>query len=75
VGWVRAQRPLRDGLDESGAADVARALTSPEIHHLLLDVRGWVRARARARTEEWVVATLALSLLPLPDEDGHETRR
>ncbi len=71
VGWVRARGQLRDGLDESTAADLVWALTSPEVHHMLLDVRGW----DRARYEEWLRTTLELSLLPVIDQDGHHGRR
>ena len=65
VGWIRARGPLRDGLDLDTAVDVVWALTSPELHHMLLDARGW----DRARYEDWLRHTLELSLLP-PEGDG-----
>ena len=65
VGWIRARGPLRDGLDLDTAADVVWALTSPEMHHMLLDTRGW----DRTKYEDWLRTTLELSLLP-PVGDG-----
>ena len=65
VGWIRARGPLRDGLDLDTAADVVWSLTSPEMHHMLLDTRGW----DRGRYEDWLRTTLELSLLP-PGGDG-----
>lgn len=65
VGWVRARGPLRDGLDESTAADVVWTVTSPEVHQMLLDVRGW----DRAGYENWLRTTLELSLLQVNGED------
>ena len=60
VGWIRARGPLRDGLDLDTAADVVWSLTSPEMHHMLLDTRGW----DRTKYEDWLRTTLELSLLP-----------
>ena len=65
VGWIRTRGPLRDGLDLDTAADVVWALTSPEMHHMLLDTRGW----DRTKYEDWLRITLELSLLP-PVGDG-----
>lgn len=65
VEWIRARGPLRDGLEVDTAADVVWALTSPEMHHMLLDTRGW----DRTRYEHWLRATLELSLLP-PVDNG-----
>ena len=65
AGWIRARGPLRDGLDLDTAADVVWALTSPEMHHMLLDTRGW----DRTKYEDWLRGSLELSLLP-PLDDG-----
>ncbi len=62
VGWLRAHGPLRDGLDDATAADLVWTLTSPEVHHMLLDVRGW----DRPRYEDWLRTTLEASLLGPP---------
>ena len=65
VGWIGRRGPLRDGLDAQAAVDIVWALTSPEVHHMLMDARGW----DRATYEEWLRHTLELSLLP-PVGDG-----
>lgn len=51
---------LRPGLSADDAADTFWALTSPELHHLLVDQRRWSRKRYRT----WLVDTLAAQLLP-----------
>jgi len=43
VGWITARGPLRGGTDAARAADLLWTLTIPEVHHMLLDVRGWTR--------------------------------
>lgn len=64
VGWVRARGPLRPGVDERLAADVVWTLTSPEVHHMLLEIRGWSRQQYAA----WLRDSLERMLLPdLPD--------
>jgi AcrR family transcriptional regulator len=60
VGWIRARGPLRPGLDDAAAADVVWTLTSPEVHHMLLDARGW----SREQYETWLRQTLERALLP-----------
>ncbi len=60
VGWVHARGPLREGMDAATAADVVWTLTSPEVHHMLLEVRGWTREQY----ETWLRDTLERSLLP-----------
>ena len=60
VGWIAARGPLRPGLEQAAAADVVWTLTSPEVHHMLLEVRGWTRGRY----EEWLRQTLESALLP-----------
>ena len=49
--------PLR--LAEKEALETVWALTSPELHQLLVRVRGWSRARYRA----WLADSLAALLL------------
>jgi len=60
VGWIRARGPLRAGLDDATATDVVWTLTSPEVHHMLLTIRGWTRSQY----ETWLRETLEQSLLP-----------
>jgi AcrR family transcriptional regulator len=60
VGWLRANGPLRDGLDEDEAAATVWTVTGPDVHRLLVDDLGWDHERYRA----WVHATLAAALLP-----------
>jgi AcrR family transcriptional regulator len=50
--------PLR--LPEKEALETVWALTSPELHQLLVRVRGWSRSRYRA----WLADSLATLLLP-----------
>ena len=50
--------PLR--LPEKEALETVWALTSPELHQLLVRVRGWSRSRYRA----WLADSLAALLLP-----------
>jgi AcrR family transcriptional regulator len=60
VGWVRANGPLRAGLDDDTAAATVWTVTGPEVHRLLVDDLGWDHDRYRA----WVHATLEAALLP-----------
>ena len=60
VGWIRARGELRPGLDQAAAADLVWTFTSPEVHHMLLEVRGWTRAQY----ESWLEDTLVRALLP-----------
>jgi hypothetical protein len=50
--------PLRLGRDE--AAETVWALTSPELHQLLVRVRGWTRRRYC----EWLAHSIGSLLLP-----------
>jgi len=59
VGWIADRGPLRDGLDVATAADMVWTLTSPEVHHMLLEIRGWTREQY----ETWLRDTLERSLL------------
>lgn len=60
AGWLAENGRLRDGLTVSDAADIIWTLTSPEVHRLLRDGRGW----PRARFARWLEDTLARTLLP-----------
>ena len=60
VGWLRANGPLRPGLDEDAAAATVWTVTGPDVHRLLVDELGWDHDRYRA----WVRATLEAALLP-----------
>ncbi len=54
---LSANGPLR--LDEEAALETVWALTSPELHQLLVRIRGWSRRRYR----DWLAASLAELLL------------
>ncbi len=58
VDGLAANGPLR--LDADEALETVWALTSPELHQLLVRVRGWTRRRYR----DWLAASLAQLLLP-----------
>jgi len=47
-------------LQEDEAVETVWALTSPELHQLLVRVRGWTRQRYR----DWLATSLAALLLP-----------
>ncbi|HEX5641488.1 MAG TPA: hypothetical protein VFZ86_04005 [Thermoleophilia bacterium] len=53
-----ANGPLR--VSEQEAAETVWALTSPELHRLLVRLRGWSQRRYR----DWLAASLAELLLP-----------
>lgn len=59
VGWIAERGPLREGLDVATAADVVWTLTSPDVHHMLLEIRGWTRERY----ETWLRDALGHALL------------
>ncbi len=58
VDALAANGPLR--LEEDEALETVWALTSPELHQLLVRVRGWTRQRYR----DWLATSLAALLLP-----------
>jgi AcrR family transcriptional regulator len=60
AGWLAENGRLRDRLTVSDAADIMWTLTSPEVHRLLRDSRGW----PRARFARWLEDTLVRTLLP-----------
>jgi AcrR family transcriptional regulator len=60
VGWLHANGPLREGLDESEAAETVWTITGPDVHRLLVDDLGWDHEHYRS----WVHATLQATLLP-----------
>lgn len=60
VAWLAAKGPLRDGLTEDDAAAIVWAMTSPEVHGLLRDARGWSPERYVA----WLRESLDRILLP-----------
>lgn len=59
VGWVRANGPLRTGLDEETAAATVWTVTGPDVHRLLVDDLGWDHEQYR----DWVHHTLESALL------------
>jgi AcrR family transcriptional regulator len=58
VDALAVNGPLR--LKEEEAVETVWALTSPELHQLLVRVRGWTRQRYR----DWLATSLAELLLP-----------
>ena len=64
VDALAVNGPLR--LEEDEALETVWALTSPELHQLLVRVRGWTRKRYR----DWLATSLAELLLP---EGGSRT--
>jgi AcrR family transcriptional regulator len=58
VGWLAKNGPLREGVSLADAATIVWALTSPEMHHLLRDIRGWSRQRYVRWLEDSLVRTL-----------------
>ena len=58
VDALAVNGPLR--LEEDEAVETVWALTSPELHQLLIRVRGWTRQRYR----DWLATSLAALLLP-----------
>jgi AcrR family transcriptional regulator len=58
VDALAVNGPLR--LQEEEAVETVWALTSPELHQLLVRVRGWTRQRYR----DWLATSLAELLLP-----------
>jgi AcrR family transcriptional regulator len=60
VGWLRANGPLRPGLDENEAAQTVWTITGPDVHRLLVDDLGWDHEHYRS----WVHTTLEATLLP-----------
>jgi AcrR family transcriptional regulator len=60
VGWVAERGPLRDGVSEEEAAATVWALTSPDMHRLLVGDLGWSDDEYAA----WLDDTLVTKLLP-----------
>ena len=60
AGWLTKNGPLKSGISASDAATIIWTLTSPEVHQLLCDTRGW----SRARYIRWLTETLTATLLP-----------
>lgn len=70
VGWLRANGPLREGLDEDEAAATVWAITGPDVHRLLVGDLGWDEEHYQA----WVRSTLEATLLPLTRATPREER-
>lgn len=60
VQHLAAHSPLREGLDDAQAAEIAWTLTSPEVFRLLTVDRGW----SQERYVEWLGDSLTRLLLP-----------
>ena len=59
AGWIAASGQLREGISATEAATIIWTLTSPEVHRLLRDVRGW----SRRRYVRWLEESLTRLLL------------
>lgn len=55
--WMRERGPLRQGVDEASA--LVWTLTSPEVHHLLVEGWGW----SHAKYVDWLRTNLEAGLL------------
>ncbi len=60
VKSVAARGPLRAGLDEMRAAEIAWTLTSPDVFNLLTTDRGW----SKEQYSDWLGESLIRLLLP-----------
>lgn len=60
IGALAAKTPLRDGMDQATAVDIALALQSPEIITFLTGQRGW----SPEKYEQWLASALVSELLP-----------
>jgi len=60
--WLHSRGPLRDDMSVEQAAAILWTLTSPEVHHMLIDDWEWSGEQYRA----WLQGILEASLLP-PD--------
>ena len=60
VSWLAARGPLRSGMDEEEAAGIVWTLTSPEVHGLLRQDRGW----SQDRYVSWLGDTLIRTVIP-----------
>jgi AcrR family transcriptional regulator len=68
IDAVAANGPLR--LSPEQALETTWALTSPELHQLLVRVRGWTRGRYR----DWLADSLTMTLLGLSAVPGSASR-
>ena len=59
AGWLATSGELREGMSTTEAATIIWTLTSPEVHRLLRDVRGW----SRRRYVRWLDESLTRLLL------------
>jgi AcrR family transcriptional regulator len=60
IAALAAKTPLRDGMDQATAVDIALALQSPEIIVFLTGKRGW----SMDSYEQWLANALISELLP-----------
>lgn len=60
TGWLAKNGPLRGGVSTGDAATITWTLTSPEVHQLFCNARGW----SRARYIRWLTESLTEILLP-----------
>jgi AcrR family transcriptional regulator len=59
INALAAKAPLREGLDEATAVDIALALQGPELHEFLVGRRGW----NPDQYEHWLAGALTGQLL------------
>lgn len=62
VGFLTVRGRLKEGLEETAAADLVWVLIDPVLSHLLVHRRGW----SPARFAGWLAATMESQLLPPP---------
>ncbi len=65
VAGVLARGGLREGIDQSAAADAVWALNDPGLYHMLVNRRGWAPSDFR----DWLSAALRTQLMPADRTD------
>ncbi len=60
IGRLRAMTPLREGIDETRAAETLWSLAGPELFNLMVGDRGW----SREEYSQWLGQALVRMLLP-----------
>jgi hypothetical protein len=65
IAALAAKTPLRPGVDQAAAVDIALALQGPELYQFLVDRRGW----SPGQYERWLAGILTSELLGIDVDD------